>query len=128
MRQEQPGLDPSNCVFDQGCKLLPLLVRNGRPEVLNFDQTLAHENNLGDFVDPGHPRVADELRVECGDAGRLFQISGRCSFPFQDAWRAVQFANGVDVSDKTVAGRQGPIELYLLGGTRAPNANTAILA
>jgi hypothetical protein len=52
MRQEQPGLDPSDCVIDQSCELLPLLVRNGGPEVLNFDQTLADENNLGDFVDP----------------------------------------------------------------------------
>src|SRR5208283_2577037 len=31
MRQEQPGLDPSHRVFDQGGELLPLLVRNGGP-------------------------------------------------------------------------------------------------
>jgi hypothetical protein len=31
MRQEQPGLDPSHRVLDQGCELLPLLVRNGGP-------------------------------------------------------------------------------------------------
>ena len=52
VRQEQSRLDPSDGVIDQGCELLPLLVRNGGPEVLNFDQTLADENNLGDFVDP----------------------------------------------------------------------------
>jgi hypothetical protein len=65
MWQKQPGLDPSDCVIDQSCELLPLLVRNGGPEVLNFDQALAYENNLGDFVDARHPRIADELRIEC---------------------------------------------------------------
>src|ERR1035441_1457080 len=42
MRQEQPGLDPSHRVFDQGCELLPLLVRNGGPEVLNLEIGRAH--------------------------------------------------------------------------------------
>ena len=51
VRQKQPGLDPSDSVFDQGCELLPLLVRNGGPEVLNLDKTLAHENNLRDLVE-----------------------------------------------------------------------------
>src|ERR1019366_426088 len=36
--------------------------------------------------------------------------------------------NSVNVSDKTVAGGQGPIELNLLGRTRAPNANAAVLS
>jgi hypothetical protein len=65
MWQEEPGLDPSDRVFDQSCELLPLLLGNGGPEVLDFDQTLADENDLGDLVDPGHPRVADELLIQC---------------------------------------------------------------
>src|SRR5208283_660184 len=117
VRQEQPGLDPSHRVFDQGCELLPLLVRNGGPEVLNFDQTLAHENNLGDFVDPRHPGIADELRIQCRNAGRLFRVSCRSGLPFQNAGCAVEFTNGVDVSDKIVARTECPIELNLLGGT-----------
>jgi hypothetical protein len=115
MRQEESGLDPSHCVFHQSCELLPLLVRNGGPEVLNFDQTLADENNLGDFVDPRHPGIADELRIKCGNAGRLFWISRRRSLPFQNAWCTVEFTNGVDVSDKIVAGTKCPRELNLLG-------------
>src|SRR5208282_5071863 len=128
VRQEQPGLDPSDRVFDQGCELLPLLVRNGSPEVLDFNQSLADENNFGNFVDSGHPRIADELRVQRGNAGRLLRISCGRGLPFQNAGRAVQFTNGVDVSDKTVAGSQGPIELNLLGGTRVANANPAVLS
>ena len=115
MGQKQPGLDPSDCVVDQGCEFLPLLFRNGSPEVLNFDQTLAHKNNLGNFVDAGHPGIADELRIQYGNAGRLVRISRGDSLPFQNAWRAVQFANGVDVSDEIVARTECPIELNLLG-------------
>src|ERR1019366_5113172 len=103
VRQEQSRLDPSDCVIDQGCELLPLLVRSGRSEVLHFDQALADENNLGNFVDPSHPRIADELRIQGGNAGRVFRISRRSSFPFQKTWCAVQFTNGVDVGDEIVA-------------------------
>ena len=113
--QEQPRLDPSDGVIDQGRELLALFVRNGGPEVLNFDQPLADENNLGDFVDARHPGIAGELRIQCGNAGRLFRISRRGSFPFQNAGRAVQFTNSVEVSYKIVARTEFPIELNLLG-------------
>jgi hypothetical protein len=66
VRQEQPRFDPSDCVLDQRFELLPLLVRNRRPEVLNFDQTLADENNLGQLrrcpSSTNSRRVADQVR------------------------------------------------------------------
>jgi hypothetical protein len=89
MWKKQPGFDPSDCVFDQSCELLSLPGRNGGPEVLNFNQPLAHEDNLGNFVDPRQPGIADELRVKCGNAGWLFGISGRGSLPLENAGRAV---------------------------------------
>jgi hypothetical protein len=64
-RQEQLGLDPSHSVLDQSGETLALLVRNRGPEVLHFDQALADENNLGNLVDPCHPGIADELRIQC---------------------------------------------------------------
>src|SRR5208282_504956 len=128
VRQEESGLDPSDRVIDQGCKLLPLFFRNGGPQVLDFNQALADENNLGDFVDPGHPRIADQLWIQCGNAGRLFRISCGGGFPFQNAGCSVQLTNGVDVSYEIVAGTKCPIELNLLGGTRAPNANPGVVA
>ena len=114
MRQEQSGLDPSHGVIDQGCVLLPLFLRNGGPEVLNFDQPLAHENNLGDIIDAGHPRIADQLRIESGNAGRLFWISRGAGLPFQNAACAVEFTNGIDVGEKIVARTEHAIELNLL--------------
>jgi len=64
MGQEQSRLDPADGVIDQGCEFLALFVRNGGPEVLNFNQSLADEDHLGNFVDPGHPRIADELWIQ----------------------------------------------------------------
>ncbi len=128
MRQEESGLDPSDCVLDQGCELLPVFVGDGGEEVLDFNETLADENNLSDFVDAGHPRIADKLLIQCGNARGLFQISCRGSFPLQQTGRAVQLTNGVDVSHKTVARTECPIELNLLGGTRPPKLNAAVLS
>ena len=101
-------------VVDQSYELLPLLVRDGGAEVLNFDETLADENNLGDFIDARHPRIADKLRIQCGNASRLFWISGRGGLPFQKAWCAVEFANGVDVSYEVVTRTESSIEPNLL--------------
>ena len=55
MRQKQSRIDPLNGVFDQSCEFAALLFRNGGAEILNLDQSLADENDLGDFVDSCHP-------------------------------------------------------------------------
>jgi hypothetical protein len=82
VRQKESGLDPLDRVLDQGYELLALFLGNRGVEVLNFDQPLADENNLGNFVDSRHPRIADELRIQCGNAGGIFRISCRSSLPF----------------------------------------------
>jgi hypothetical protein len=46
---------------------------------LDFDKTLADEDPLGAFVDPGHPRVADKLRIQCRNTLRFVRISCRGS-------------------------------------------------
>src|ERR1039457_5439163 len=115
MRQEQSRLDPSDCVIKQGGELLALFLGDRGPQVLDFDQSLADENNLGNFVDPRHPGIADQLRIQGGNAGRVFRISRRSSFPFQEAWCAVEFTNGVDISYEIVPRVECPIELNLLG-------------
>ncbi len=127
MRQEEPRLDPSDRVIDQTYKLLALFLGNGGPEVLHFNQTLTDENNLGNFVDSGHPGIADKLRIQCGNASRLFRISRRGSFPFQKTRCAVEFANRVNIGNKVVAGAESPLELNLLGRTRLPNLNAGVL-
>src|SRR5882672_3933311 len=86
MGQKRSGLDLSNRVFDESCELLPLFVGNCRAEVLNFDQPLANEDDLGYFVDPAHPGVANELGIKCGNTDWLFRITGRGGLPLNNAF------------------------------------------
>jgi len=62
--KEVPRLDSPYSVIDECCKFLVLFVRNRSAQILDFNQPLTHENNLGNFVDAGHPRIADKLRIE----------------------------------------------------------------
>jgi hypothetical protein len=62
--QELGGLNSSDCVFRQVSKLLALFVAYRGAQVLNLDQSLADEHDLGDFGNAGHPGVANELRIQ----------------------------------------------------------------
>src|SRR5438445_8771564 len=62
--QELSRLDLPDGGFDQLPELAPLLIRDRGVQVLNLDQPLAHENNLGDFGDAGHPGIASQLWVQ----------------------------------------------------------------
>ena len=39
--------------------LLPLIVGDCGPQILHFDRALADEYDLRDFIDSGHPGIAD---------------------------------------------------------------------
>jgi hypothetical protein len=106
VRQELGGLNPANRVFDQLTELLPLFLGDGGPQVLNFDQPLANEDNLSDLGDAGHPRVADKLGIERQETVRFLGIASRASLPLQKASGPVQFADGVDVRHEVVGRRE----------------------
>jgi hypothetical protein len=59
VRQKLGRLDPPDRVFDQMAELLPLLVGNRGVEVLNLNQPLADEDDLGDLGNACHPGIAD---------------------------------------------------------------------
>jgi hypothetical protein len=63
---ELTGLDPLDRVLHQAAKLPSLFVGDGGLQVLDLDQSLAHEDDLGDVRDAGDPGVADQLRIEGG--------------------------------------------------------------
>src|SRR5450756_106150 len=63
--QEKSRLNPTYRVVDQGLELLPLLVGDGSPEILDFHHALTHENDLRDFIDPSHPGIANQLGIQC---------------------------------------------------------------
>src|ERR1019366_4637177 len=79
--QEQSRLNPTDRVVDQGFELLPLLVGDGGPQVLDFYRALAHEDDLRDFIDSSHPGIADQLRIQGRNTVRLLGIAGGAGLP-----------------------------------------------
>src|SRR5208283_1100802 len=114
MGQEQSGLDPADRVFYQGFELVALLVRDCGPQVLDFHRALTDEDDLGDVIDPGYPGVANQLRIQGGDAVRLLGIAGGGSLPLQYTGSGVQFPDRIEEGDKAVAGGQRSREADLL--------------
>jgi hypothetical protein len=64
MWHELTRLDPLDRVRNQAAKLPSLFVRDGGLQILDFDQSLAHEDDLGDARYAGDPGVRDQLRIE----------------------------------------------------------------
>jgi hypothetical protein len=73
--QEQSRLNPANRVIHQSRKFFPLLIRNGGPKVLDLNRALTDEDDLSHFLDSAHPGITNELRIQCGNTGRLLRIS-----------------------------------------------------
>src|SRR5579863_4568944 len=63
-RQKIRRFNPADRSFDKVTELLPLFVGNGGAKILNFDQALADEYDLGDVGNSCYPRVANQLRIE----------------------------------------------------------------
>jgi hypothetical protein len=61
---ELTGLYSLDRVLNQAAKLLALSVGDGGSQVLDLNQPLAHEDDLGNVGDASDPRVADQLRIE----------------------------------------------------------------
>ena len=99
-------------------KFLALLVGDGGAQVLDLDQALADEDDLGDFGDAGHPGIADQLRIERKQTLRLFRVAGRSGLPLDQAAGAVQLPDGIDVGDEVILFRNGPRELDLQVASR----------
>ena len=61
---EVTGFYSLDRVLDQTAKFLALFVGDGGGQVLNFDQPLADEDDLGNVGDTSDLGVADQLRIE----------------------------------------------------------------
>ena len=55
MWQELGGLNSADGVFDQLAEFVTLFFGDRGSQVLNFDQPLANENNLGNLCNSSHP-------------------------------------------------------------------------
>jgi hypothetical protein len=81
--QELCRLDLADALVNQFAELPPLFVADGGMQVLDLDQSFAHEYDLRDFGNSGDPGVADQLRVERQQAIGFFRVAGRGGLPFQ---------------------------------------------
>src|SRR5580704_18480595 len=97
VRQKLGSFDSSDGVIDQLPKLIALFVGDGGAEVLNLDQALADEDDLGDVGDASDPGVADELRIEHEEPGGFFGVAAGCGFPFKQTRRTDEGSDGIDV-------------------------------
>src|SRR5207253_5826575 len=100
-------------LLDQSAKFLTLFFGNRRPQILDFGSELAHKNNQRGFENSADPRIADELRVERKQAFRCLRVTAGRRLPIDQARYAVDFADGVEVSNKFAASRENPVFLYL---------------
>src|ERR1022692_3333091 len=127
MGQEKSRLNPTYRVVDQGLELLPLLVGDSGPQVLDFYGALTDKDDLRDFIDPRHPGIANQLRIQRRNAVRLLRIAGGAGLPLQHTGCTVQFADSIDEGDKAVARTQRTCESDLLMAVRLVNLDAAVL-
>src|SRR4029077_13752180 len=96
-------------------------------KILNLDQSLADEYDLGHFRDASDPRVAGQLGIEGQQPARFFRIATRCGLPFQQTALTVQRSDGVDIGNEIVVAGNWPRELDLQIAARLTNANAIVL-
>jgi hypothetical protein len=89
--QEVRRLDATDGAFHQATKLLTLVVGDGGAQILNLDEALADEHDLGDLCDTSYPGVASQLGIQGERSVRLVRISARGRFPLQQAARPIEF-------------------------------------
>src|SRR5690348_13499097 len=75
VRQESSGLDLPDRVFDESAVLVSLTIRKCGAQVLDLGRALPNEYHHRDFWYACHPRVAEELGIECEQACWLFRIA-----------------------------------------------------
>lgn len=92
VRRESRRFNLANRVFDEPAELLALLFTDGCPKVLDFHETLANEDHLGDFGNTSDPGIADHLRIESQHSSRLLRIAARGGLPLQQALFSIQLS------------------------------------
>jgi len=109
-------------------EVLALFLGDGGAQVLNLDQILADEHDLGDIGDASHPRMTNNLRIQRQQSLRILRISTRGCFPLEHASLAVNVADGIDISDEVVAAGNLPREFDLQIPLRLTDLDTIVLA
>jgi hypothetical protein len=127
VRKELSSLNLFNRVLNQSAELISLFLRDGRAQVLDFNQPFAHKNDLRNIRDARHPRIADQLWIERYKALRFFLVATGRGLPFEQAPFTVQLPDGIDVSDEIIVAGEWSHELDLQVATRLGNPDAVVL-
>ena len=124
MGQEFGRFDPPDRVFDQTTELLALLVGDGGAEVLNLNQPLADEDDLGDLGNACHPGIANQLWVEGQQATRFLGVAAGGGLPLEQRTHAIQVPDSIDVGHEVIGfrDRSGELDLQVAPGLANPDA------
>ena len=111
--RELCSLDLTDRCLDHLAKLLTLLFGDRSQEILNLGEALPHKSHDGNLGNAGNPGVANELKVERGEALGPIGIASTGGLPFEDSPRAIQLADGIDIGHEIIAIRESSQELFL---------------
>ena len=121
-------LDLADCGCHKAPKFLALLFRDRGLQVLDLRLVFSYEDNESHIGNSGHPRIADQLRVEGKQPGGLLRITAGRSLPVHKAPDSIELTDGVDVGNKLIGVREVPDDLDLKVLFRLGNANPIVLS
>jgi hypothetical protein len=106
MGHETAGFNLADGGLHKLAELAALLVRDGRFQVLDLRQMLAHKYDERDLADTADPGIANRLGVEREKAFGSFLVATRGRFPIDQARLAIDLPDGIDVSNEFVSLRE----------------------
>src|SRR5277367_5910476 len=126
VRVEVTHLDLRDGCRHQLAEFPTLLLRDRGPQVLDLGRVLAHKHDhcyIRDSTDPG---IADELGIERKQPFGIVWIPTRCGLPVNHAAYAIDFTDGIEVSNKLTSYRRSKdLDLEIL--LRIANTNPICL-
>src|SRR6266478_2789648 len=108
VRNKLSRFDLADRSLHKAPKLLTLLFRDRRSQILNFGSMLPDKDDQRHFRNPTDPRVADELRIERKQSLGLRRIATGCCLPVDQAVLAIHLPEGIEIGNEFASSRQCP--------------------
>src|SRR4029077_5384327 len=102
VRKEVARLNLNDRSLNQATILTSLLVRNGCFQILNPRNAFPNEDDERHIANSADPGIANHLGIERQQSRRLFRVTAGRSFPVDETLGAVEFAEGIDISDEFI--------------------------
>jgi hypothetical protein len=87
----------------------------------------ANKDHKGYFRNPSKPGITDELRIERQQALWIFRVTSGTGFPIDDAAQAINFADGIHISQEVTSSRKALQDFDLQVILRILDADAIVL-